>query len=215
MKKNILSIVAVMALALSLNSCKKDEASGTGYIQFVNASELSSPLDFYVSDVKKNNAALAYTQSTPYFEVSAKEQPAIVKVAANGQNVFNFNVTPQNGAYYSIYYFTQGTAVAYQDDLTAPETGKARVRFVNLNVEATKANDFGIANSTRLVKKLTAKVDSKYFDVEPNTTFSAYVADSTAVLLNIPTTVAANRIYTIVLTGQDAAGLRASVILQK
>ncbi|MFD2147125.1 DUF4397 domain-containing protein [Mucilaginibacter antarcticus] len=214
MRRNILSVMAIVLLALSFTSCKKEQI-GTGYIQFTNASELSSPVDFYVSDIKKNSNALAYTQSTGYFALSAKKQPANVKVSLTGTSVFNFDVTPADATYYSVFYISEGTAVAYPDAFSAPATGKARVRFINLNMAAAISNDFGISGGAKLVSALEAKLPSDYYDVAPGATFAAYVTGTTTVLLNIPTTIEAGHIYTIYLSGKNDAGLKANVLLQK
>lgn len=214
MKRNILSIVALLALALSFTACKKEQ-TGTSYIQFTNASELSSPLDFYVADAKKNNTALAYTQSSGYFAVSSKQQPAVIKVSLTGTSVAGFNVEPQPGKYYSVFYISEGATAAYPDDVTPPASEKARVRFINLNLESTTANDFGVAGGTKLFTNLAAKEGSDYYDVAAGATFAAYVTGSATALLNIPTTIEAGHIYTIILSGQTIGGIKATVILQK
>jgi hypothetical protein len=215
MKKNILSIISLLALALSFTSCSKKEETGTGYIQFTNASELSSPLDFYVSDSKKNNSALTYNQSTAYFPVSSKQQPAAIKVALTGATDFAFQVTPMAGTYYSIFYFSKGATIAYQDDLTMPATGKARVRFVNLNVKSIAFNDFSISGGAKIISNLESKLVSNYVDVEPGADFIAYVAGSTTVVSNIPTDVEAGHIYTVYLSGEDVGSMKGNVLLQK
>ncbi|MES2808982.1 MAG: DUF4397 domain-containing protein [Bacteroidota bacterium] len=215
MKKTILSVVAVLALALSFTSCKKDEVVGTGYIQFTNAAELASPLDFYASDVKKTSSPLAYNQSSGYLEVSAKAQPANIKVGATGISLMGFTITPLAGAYYSVFYISDGFVAAFQDPLSVPPTGKAKVRFVNFNIGATVNNDFSISGGAKIVNNLAVKEVSDYFDVAPGAAFTAYNTGSTTALLNIPTTIEAGHIYTVYLSGKDLAGLKATVLLQK
>ncbi|MCC8427064.1 DUF4397 domain-containing protein [Mucilaginibacter sp. UR6-11] len=213
--KTIYYLFALVAIALTFNACsKKSEVSGTAYIQFTNADESASPMDFYVDNTKENTSALAYNQSTDYFSVTSVDHPAVIKTSASGVNVTSFNISPQPGAYYSVFYFN-GFTVAYQDDVTAPQSGKARVRFINLNVGLTSDVDFGIAGGVKLVNGLTSKLNSNYIDVNPGTTFSLYTAGSTTELLNIPTSIQAGHIYTIYLSGAVQASLKATVLLQK
>jgi hypothetical protein len=209
-----LSLIALFALALSFTACKKDSAAGTSYIQFTNASELSSPLDFYVDDDKKTTTALAFNQSTSYFSVSSKAHTGTIKVSASGVNSASFDMTPQPGFYYSIFYF-DGATVAYTNDPAAPASGKARVRFINLNIGLVDNIDFGITGGTKIVTGLISKLNSEYYDVAPGATFSAYAAGTTTQLINIPTAIEAGHIYTIFLSGQDQGSLKATVLLQK
>jgi hypothetical protein len=207
-----LSLIAFFALALSFTSCKKD--AGTSYIQFTNASETSSPLDFYIDDTKKNTTALAFNQSTSYFSLKSGEHTATIKVAASGVTTMGFNITATPNLYYSVFYF-EGAAVAYQDDQTAPANGKARVRFINLNVALLANTDFGITGGSKLVNALIARTNSDYYDVAPGATFSVYTAGTTTELINIPTTIQSGHIYTIYLSGLDQGSLKATVLLQK
>jgi hypothetical protein len=210
-----LSLIALLLAAVSFSACsKKNEVTGTGYIQVTNASETASPIDFYVDNTKENTAALTYNQSTSYFPVTSGVHPANIKSSASGVSVAAFNVTPQPGVYYSVFYFG-GTTTAYQDDLTAPQSGKARVRFINLNLALTGNLDFGITGESKIVSALISKVASDYVDVKPGATFSAYTAGTTTEILNIPTSIAAGHIYTIYLSGQVQASLAATVLLQK
>jgi hypothetical protein len=208
-----LSLIALFALALGFASCKKEKV-GTSYIQFTNASELSSPLDFYVDDAKQNTTALAFNQSTSYFSVSSKEHSAAIKVSASGAGVATFPIKPQAGLYYSVFYF-DGATVAYPDDPTMPASGKARVRFINLNIGLIDNIDISITGGAKIVSGLITKLNSEYDDVAPGATFSAYAAGTTTQLINIPTAIQAGHIYTIYLSGQDEGSLKATVLLQR
>jgi hypothetical protein len=205
-----------LAIAIvSFASCsKKSEVTGNGYVQVTNASETASPIDFYVDNTKINNTALVYNQSTSYFAVTSTDHPAIIKSSASGVNAAAFNIRPLPDAYYSVFYVGAFT-VSYQDDVTAPQTGKARVRFVNLNLDLTADIDFGITGGAKIITGLANKLNSAYVEVNPGTTFSLYTAGSTTELLNIPTTIQAGHIYTVYLSGTTTVGVKATVLLQK
>lgn len=212
--KLLLSFSLAVAVT-SLSSCsKKNEVTGTGYVQFTNASETASPVDFYVDNTKINNTALAYNQSTSYFAVTSTDHPAVIKSSASGVNAAAFHITPVPNAYYSVFYIGAFT-VSYPDDVTPPQAGKARVRFINLNLDLTADVDFGITGGAKIITGLVNKLNSAYAEVNPGATFSLYTAGTTTELLNIPTTIQAGHIYTIYLSGTTRAGLKATVLLQK
>ncbi|WP_214071004.1 DUF4397 domain-containing protein [Mucilaginibacter sp. dw_454] len=206
---------ALAFLLLGATSCsKKNEVTGTSYVQVTNASEADSPFDFYVDATKETTTPLAYTQSSAYVSVSSGDHPAAFKTASNGVNLTAFTITPQPGLYYSIFYFG-GTTVAMQDDLSAPATGKARVRFINLNPGVPTAVDFAVAGGATLASKLSLAVNSDYFNADPATTFSALSTGTTTELIHITTAIEAGHIYTIYLSGTLQADLQATVLLQK
>lgn len=210
-----LLFTALFLIAVSFTSCsKKAEVTGTSYVQVTNASQAASPIDFYVDNTKENNAALAYNQSSGYISVSSIDHPALIKTSASGVTNASFNISPQPNIYYSIFYFGPNTA-AYQDDMTAPQTGKARVRFINLNLGVTANVDFGISGGAVIASNLIAALASDYLEVAPGTTFSLYTSGSTTVLLSIPTSIQAGHIYTIYVSGVTQADLAATVLLQK
>ena len=206
---------ALFLMATGFTSCKKKtEVTGTSYIQFVNASETSSPIDFYVDNNKTNPAPLTYNQSVGYFAISTESHPAAIKIAATGATVVPFTLTSVPNVYYSIFYFG-GITTAYSDDLTAPQTGRARVRFINLNLGLTANIDFGITGGATLVTSLSSAINSSYMDVAPGASFSVYNTGTTTVLLTIPTTIQAGHIYTIYLSGDQLGSIAGNVLLQK
>jgi hypothetical protein len=203
-----LLFTALFLIAVSFTSCsKKAEVTGTSYVQVTNASQAASPIDFYVDNTKKNNTALAYNQSSGYISVTSTDHPALIKTSASGVTASSFNISPQPNIYYSIFYFGPNTA-AYQDDMTAPQTG-------NLNLGVTANVDFGISGGAVIASNLIAALASDYLEVAPGTTFSLYTSGSTTVLLSIPTSIQAGHIYTIYVSGVTQADLAATVLLQK
>lgn len=206
---------ALLLITLCITSCsKKADTTGTSYIQFTNAAESASPMDFYVNNKKENDASLTYNQSTNYFSVSSVSQSAIIKSTASGATLASITINPQTGAYYSVFYI-DGSTIAYQDDVTAPQSGKAKIRFINLNEGLTGTTDFSVSGGSKIASALIQLVASDYYQVDPGTTFSANTTGDTTSLISIPTTVQAGHIYTIYLSGINAGTLKATVILQK
>lgn len=214
--KKLLPLLALLLLVVTACNKKNDvNLSGTAYIEFTNASQTDSPVDFYVSSAKKNTLPVPYGQSTDYFSVSTGTTlPASIKVNTTGVTLASLNLTPLPNAYYSIFYFG-GITVAYIDDLSIA-AGKSRIRFINLNKGLTGSLDFGVKGApTPLVTGLGAAFDSAYYSVTPGSTFSVYAAGTTSSILDIPTTTEAGHVYTIYLSGATTADLQANILLQK
>ena len=210
-----LAFAALLLVATSLTSCKKKtEVTGTFYLAFVNAGETSSPIDFYVDNNKVNAAALSYNQNISYFSLSSTDHTALIKTSASGVVLTSFNLSPQAGTYYSIFY-VDGTTIAYNDDPTPPQSGKARVRFINLNLGMTGNLDIGITGGSVLAASLPNALNSSYYEVAPGSSFSFYATGTTTSLLTLSTTIQAGHIYTIYLSGAAQASVVGTALLQK
>ncbi|EOR93001.1 hypothetical protein ADIARSV_3853 [Arcticibacter svalbardensis MN12-7] len=149
-----LFLFAAAGLTLSLSSCSKDddfEAGGSVNIKVVNAAESSPAQDVFINDTKINSSAVAYSQSTGYFTTPNSGNDRRVEFRTTGTtNVFESEDTDlrQNGNY---TFFLTGTGSSAdiqvaEDNLSAPSSGKAKVRF--LHVSGAVAEDIDIYNGT-------------------------------------------------------------------
>lgn len=214
--KILLPLFAILLIAATAcNKKTETQVTGTAYVEVTNASQGASPFDFYVSDVKKNSLPIPYGQTTAYIPVVAGVQStAAFKVNLTGAALASFNLNPYPNAYYSIFYFGSNTA-SYVDDLTIV-AGKARVRFINLNLGLTDDLDYGVSGTpTPIVSSLKQVYDSPYVSVAPGATISVYSTGTTTALLTIPTTLEAGHVYTIYLSGTTTADLQSNILVQK
>jgi len=216
-----LFILLLVGLTAAFTSCTKDNGSGntaTAHVRIVNAFDGSASQDLYLDNVKLNSSAVAYAQNTDYLSAMAGSHNA--KFTNSGSATANvaFSVSLQASNYYTIYYTTNDTTksafVTHDNATAAPSTGKAKVRFVQLSSAAASTVDFGIASSTKLATNLAYKVMSDYYEVDANTSFSLYASGSQSVLLSIPTSVQAGKIYTVYVSGATALTLSAHVIAE-
>lgn len=199
--KNLFKVAAVLLVVAAFTSCKKDkEPVGTAYIQVINNDEQSTAIDFYMNGAKKNATGISYNQSSGYFSVSAEQQQGQFKTTG-GLALFRlFDIEPSNGGYYSIVYMND-KVLAYSDNPSATPPGKARVRFINLSTAITGDVDFGIDGGDRLSNSLIQYLATDYYTVDPASKFKVYAAGTANVLLDIPITLQAGKIYTIYATG--------------
>lgn len=216
-----LFFLIVFAIA-ALSSCKNNDedvnASVKAHVMITNAAEGSSAQDMYVDDNKVNASAVAYTQSSGYNDVSAGDHQA--KFVNSGSTTANasFSLSLQAGQYYSLYYTGGGTGsanyVVAQDDMSAPPSGKAKVRFIHLSSAAAATVDFGLSATNKLVTGLAYRAASAYYTVDANTTFLLYASGSATSSLSIPTTIQAGKIYTIYVSGSTTTDISYHVIAQ-
>lgn len=210
--------VAALALTTCLSACSKSDnpapTTASAYVMATNSAEASDAQDFYSDNHKVSTSALAYTQSTAYIDVKAGSHQLQFKSSANATVNSSATLNAASGKYYSVFYTDDKSTVTTTDDHTAPQTGKARVRFINLSSALNAAVDFGITGSTKLVTNLAYKTASAYNDINAATKFSLYLAGSSTVKLDIPATIEAGHIYTIYISGATLATVHYNVLVQ-
>ena len=210
----IIASVFIVLLALNISSCKKDENNGTtvAMVTAINAAS-STGQDAYVNNTKINSSALAYSQSTGYVRVENADN---VQFRSAGTSTVNASTAVSFAANkkYSVYYTDDKSIVYEQNDETAPASGKARVRFINLSQALSAKADVGLSGGAKLASDLAYKAASVYSEVNTATTFSLYAAGSTSVLLSVPTTIQAEKIYTIYFSGTTALTINYQVVVE-
>ncbi len=207
MKKNFIYVLsAVAVLAFSLTSCKKEEAKEYAKVMVTHASPDAPDVDLLVDGTKQNSTALTFPNSTAYLQVEAGTRNIKVNGAGSTSSVIDANIDFAKDGNYSIFAvdsFSKISAVVLEDDLTAPASGKAHVRFVHLSPDAP-AVDVAVQGASDVI------FDNVSF--KGNTAFTPLTADNyilevrldqnSAVVLTLPSiTLEAGKIYTIFARG--------------
>jgi hypothetical protein len=216
LKSLSLLIVAIVLSVLGLSSCSKNDNNGnmSAYVKVTNASEGSTAQDFYVDNAKITTSAVAYGSSTDFLTASAGDHQGKFEDSGTTSVNTSFALSLQAGKYYSVFYADGKSYRSFQDDRTAPQAGKARIRFINLSSALNTAVDFGITTGSKVASNLAYKAASTYYDVDAAAAFSLYAAGSSAALLSIPNTFEAGHIYTIYISGTTTASITAHVIAE-
>jgi len=152
MKKNI-NIFSTLCFAVFLISCSKTAFEPIGSeissVSFINASPSQSPLgaQIFVDDSLQTNtlssSIVGYLASTSYLGIkSGTHKISIENRAANPKLVYaTLNPNLEAGKAYSYFMYdtldTKGQArvLTLTDDLSLPEDGKTKVRFLNLAID--------------------------------------------------------------------------------
>lgn len=225
MKNRIILLATLLVSAiLILPSCKKEEDKTYANILVTHASPNAPGVDLLVDAKVVNTAALNFPNNTGYLAVESGTRNIKVNASGTTTTVINADLTFEKDKNYSIFAvdsLSKISAIVLTDDLTAPASGKAHVRFVHLSPNAP-AVDVAVASSGTVVfgnksfKEYTAftPLDAGSYNLDVR------VAGTTTVALTLPTiTLEAGKIYTVYakgfLGGTGAQALGAEIIVNK
>jgi hypothetical protein len=226
MKKvfSVFSAILITASVTLLSSCKKEETKTYANVLVTHASPDAPGVDLLVDDTKVNSSALNFPGNTGYLEVESGSRNIKVNVSGTPTTVINATLTLDKDMNYSVFAVdsvSKISAVVLTDDLSAPASGKAHVRFVHLSPNAP-AVDIAVASSGAVVfgnksfKEATAftPLDAGTYNLDVR------VAGTTTVALVLPAiTLQAGKIYTVFakgfLGGTGAQALGAEIIVNK
>jgi hypothetical protein len=225
MKKNFIYVLsAVAVLGFGLSSCEKEEVKEYAKIMVTHASPDAPGVDLLVDGAKQNTAALTFPSSTAYIQVEAGSRNIKVNASGTSTSVIDANVTFEKDKNYSIFAIDTLSSIeplVIVDDLTAPASGKAHVRFVHLSPNAP-AVDVTVANTSTIVFGNKAFKEYSAFTVLDAGTYDLEVklvdgSGTGTVVLPLPgIALTAGKIYTVFakgLVGSTAQPLGAQIIV--
>ena len=132
--------LAAAPAALFLAGCGNDKNSPAPAVEqakvvFVNAASHIAPVNLKFSVDNSEKAALDYGKSSAYQTITSGSRP--LQVAAGTQVALSQPLVTEKDKNYSFFAAPAGSstsvgALLVPDDLTAPATGKARIRVVHL-----------------------------------------------------------------------------------
>lgn len=229
-RKSFFIITAAMLLfsSVMLVSCKKeknDEAS----VLVTHASPNAPGVDLLVDNVKVNATALTFPNNTGYLKVNAGTRNIKVNAAGTSTTVINADIPFTKDKNYSVFAYNQLAsigAILVEDNLAAPASGKAHIRFFHLSpgapavtVGVLSGSTFTAVFSNRSFEtQTTAAANQAFTPVDAGTyTFDVRVAGTSTSVLNLPgITLQAGKIYTVFargIVGNTTTPLGASIIL--
>jgi len=226
MKFSVLASALLFSSMVLFSSCSKDEDSDTpkSRVLVTHASPDAPGVDLLVDNTKVNSAPLNFPSNTGYLSVDSGIRNIKVNVAGTTTSVINADITFEEDKNYSIFAVdavSKISAIALEDDLTAPAAGKAHVRFVHLSPDAP-AVDIAVASTGAVVFPNTAFKKATAFTPLNAGTYNldVRVAGTSTVVLVLPAiTLEAGKIYTVFakgfLAGTGAQKLGAEIIVNK
>jgi len=212
--------------ALFLAGCSEDSSNNPlapipgAQVMAVHASPDAPAVDLLV-DGAVAGSGLAFPNNTGYLPVASGTRNVKVNVAGTGTTVVNADLTLSTGAHYTVFAcdsVSRITPLVLTDDLTAPATGKAHVRFVHLSPNAP-AVDVALQGGAVLFPNTAFKGHSAFTPVDAGSyDLEVRLAGTGTVVLPLPgVTLQAGKIYTVFakgfVGGAGAEALGAQVIV--
>ncbi len=214
--KRALTATAILALAVTLGSCKKNDVdeSGSANVRVINASSSSTAQSFYLANTTVVQSGLTFGNNTGYITVNSGTN-LVAQFRNEGTSTVyasnNFDLS--NGGAYSVFLAGDGQQArvkVYPDDNSTPSSGKARIRFVHLSDAAPENIDVRNGSSTNLVVNLGRNNASNYVEADPGVlSLQVYATGQSTSLgtFNLAA-FAAGKIYTIYITGSTTTTIQ-------
>ncbi len=221
--RRLLLAVTAFAALFALAGCSDDSnptaPTPQASVMTVHASPDAPAVDLLVDNAVQGTG-LAFPANTAYLGVNAGNRNVKVNVTGTTTTVINADLTLTGGAHYTVFACDSVSKigpVVLTDDLTAPASGKAHVRFVHLSPNAP-AVDVGVTGggvvfANKSFKGFTAftPLDAGTYDLEVR------LAGTSTVVLPLPgIALQAGKIYTVFakgfVGGSGAQALGAQII---
>jgi hypothetical protein len=193
---------AFFAITLIFSACKKNwnddpiEAAGIG---FVHASPGTGPLDFILDNQKIGS--FTYTNDRGYY--AAYPGIRIVGVSKKDSLKYLTNGTAnlKGGGFYSVFVvdtLKSTKLLLVEDDLKAPETDKAKIRFINLSPGSSPLDLAIEGNPTALFTAKAFKEFTPFTSINPSDSYTFQVKQAGNVSATLPAMkIEKGKIYTI------------------
>lgn len=227
------TILLMLAIASSVISCKKDKESpgealikAETSIRLVHSSFLTSTAtaDVFVDDVKLNaGGSVSFSGASAYFPTTSGSRKIVVKDAA-GVSLADTVLTILDGRQYSLFLkdrswadpvtqaispLKSGLIPVIENNTSAPVSGKAKIRFVNMSSQPLNslAAHLTFSRLTKVGNTTTATTLTQLLGADAITFSSEYTTQDAGEItiravgansntVDLTTTLAADKLYT-------------------
>ncbi|TDG36610.1 DUF4397 domain-containing protein [Pedobacter changchengzhani] len=197
-------LFTLFASVLLMSACKKENdykeitIAGLG---FVHASPGTGALDLIVDNQKVTNKIFTYTNDLGYFGAFPGGRLIGIAKKDSVKYLATLPVNLAEGTFYSAFIIgvlPKPEILLVQDDLKAPETGKAKIRFINLSPDAPALDLDIMGQSTTLFNGKAFKDVSPFISIDPSASYTFEIKEGTNVTATLPATkIEAGKIYTL------------------
>jgi len=203
-------IFALFAITLTFSACKKDwnddpiEAAGIG---FVHASPGTAALDYILDNQKIGS--FSYTNDRGYFAAYPGTRLVGVSKKDSLKYLTNGTAALKGGSFYSVFVvdtLKSTKLLLVEDDLKAPETDKAKIRFINLSPGSSPLDLALDGNATALFTSKAFKEYTAFTSINPSESYTFQVKQAGTVRATLPAIkIEKGKIYTIWAKGLSSA----------
>jgi len=207
--KSVLTGTAFLTLIVFASSCKKNDVdeNGSARLKIVNASTSSSPQSFFLAGSAIVSGGLDFGESSDYIttnsgnrlEAQFRNEGATTAYASD-----NFDFDSNDS--YTVFVAGDGQAArvkVYEDDLSAPAAGQAKVRFIHLSDAAAANVDIKTAAGQTLAANVARNGSTNFVAIAPGIlSLQVFAAgQSTSLGTFSLSAFAEGKIYTVYITG--------------
>ncbi|HEX6893416.1 MAG TPA: DUF4397 domain-containing protein [Chryseolinea sp.] len=165
-------ISLVFIVACDPDGDESVQPSPVSYVSLYNASPNAPDLDIVVDNRQINTYPFQYSDHTGYLRFYTGDRN--LKLGPFGANniVVDTTITLEDEKAYSIFLvdeFTNAGLLILNDNSEAPESGKAKVRFVNLSPDGEAVLLKVKSESVALTEEKSFKEATDFFEVDANT----------------------------------------------
>lgn len=214
-------IVASLAFALlGMAACKKNDStpSNSASVMFVNGTAGADNVDATSNGTKVQSANnIAFLKGSGYQSVTAGSQTVSFQLTSLGTSLKSATANFAAGAHYSVFaggIITSPSIVITTDDLSAPPSGMAKIRFINLSNDSL--SETANLGTTAFATGITSQSSSSFTNVAAGSyTIKAGDPANISTVVSVAQQIDASKIYTVILTGtlsgSGTAGLTLTV----
>lgn len=223
-----LSVLFMLIFGMSIiSSCSNDDNNAVAptpkaKVLVTHASPDAPGVDLLVDNVVAGTN-LTFPNSTGYLEVNAGTRNVKVNVTGTSTTAIQANLNLEANKIYSVFAVNNVASIeplVLVDDLTAPATGKAHVRFIHLSPNAP-AVDITTNTGAVVFANYTFKKASAFTPLDAGTyNLQVRLAGTSTVVLDLPgITLTSGKIYTVfakgLVGGTGSQALGAQIIVNK
>ena len=217
----LLSAATLLLLSDSFTSCKKNniDTYGTMNLKVVNAAPDSGPQSFTLADQVLISGGLDFTEASDYISTNSGTR-LVAQFKKDGTNTVyaTGELWTANDLSFTVYLAGEGSSARvkmFKDDLSAPPSGKVKVRFIHLSDAAPSVISIRNSAGDNLVTTISRDIESGYSNVDPGTlSIKIYGVASGDNIGNFDVTnLQAGKIYTLYLTGSTNATISVQKVL--
>lgn len=208
LKNCILFLFSILIIS-SLNSCAKGEESSLNItsLSVIHASPGLPAIDFYFNGDRLNgDSIIAYGDTIPNKLFNSGTASIVIKKYISSTTYISTSIeleSEKNHSFFVIGKPNEPTYLLTADDLSAPASGKAKLRFINLSPDAPDLS-FKI-NSGNLFGSMAFKAYSEFSLVDPGDhIISIHNSASGAKLAEQNLNIEAGKVYTVWAKGLTA-----------
>ncbi|MEI8073686.1 MAG: DUF4397 domain-containing protein [Bacteroidota bacterium] len=210
--KRLAKALLLTFLVVSVISCTKSTPTSTTNLRFINLSPNAGALDVYANS-NLVVGSVGYGSASSYQTINASTTSVSFTLAGTASMIGSGTVAFNPNNYYSAIVYDSVAIIKgnlFQDDRTAPPTGKAFIRFfdyanVNSSIDIIRSGSTPVKlfSSRNYVDHITTLSYISYTAIDPGIfNASAVVAGTSSTITQLPNFEAvAGKSYTLVLKG--------------